>query len=62
MAEPTAGEFRNCSRCASGKVDVVQKVIRLEPGTTKNNDGREVFMTDAVRHVLGALVEGKSAD
>jgi integrase len=44
------------------QVDVSQKVIRLEPGTTKNQDGREVFMTDAVRHVLGALVEGKSAD
>ena len=44
------------------QVDVVQKVIRIEPGTTKNQDGREVFMTDAVRHILGALVEKKSAD
>lgn len=44
------------------QVDIAQKVIRLEPGTTKNQDGREVFMTDAVRHVLGALVEGKATD
>jgi integrase len=44
------------------QVDLSQKVIRLEPGTTKNHDGREVFMTDAVRLVLAALLEGKSQD
>jgi len=44
------------------QVDLSQKIIRLEPGTTKNHDGREVFMTDAVRHILAALVEGKSAN
>jgi integrase len=30
------------------QVDVPQRVIRLEPGTTKNRDGREVLMTDEV--------------
>jgi len=34
----------------------------LLAGTTKNQDGTEVFVTDAVRHILAALVEGKSAD
>ena len=31
-------------------------------GTTKNQDSREVFITDALRHVPGALVDGKGAD
>ena len=43
------------------QVDLVQQVIRLEPGTTKNSDGREVFMTSAVRALLAACVEGKKA-
>jgi len=44
------------------QVDLVQKVIRLEPGTTKNSDGREVFMTDTVRNLLSASVQGKAPD
>jgi integrase len=44
------------------QVDLVQKVIRLEPGTTKNSDGREVFMTDTVRALLSACVQGKAPD
>jgi len=43
------------------QVDVSQRVIRLEPGTTKNRDGREVMMTDSVRLLLSALVQGKAA-
>jgi integrase len=42
------------------QVDVCQRVIRLEPGTTKNRDGREVLMTDEVCKLLSALVHGKS--
>jgi integrase len=41
------------------QVDLMQRVIRLAPGTTKNNEGREVFMTDALHHLLTACVEGK---
>jgi integrase len=41
------------------QVDLAQRVIRLEPGTTKNREGREVVMTDAVFALLGVLVEGK---
>ncbi len=44
------------------QVDLVQQVIRLEPGTTKNNDGREVFMTDSVRTLLAECVRGKAPD
>jgi integrase len=44
------------------QIDLTQKVIRLEPGTTKNNDGREVFMTDTVRTLLSACVQGKTPD
>jgi integrase len=44
------------------QVDVVQRVIRLEPGTTKNRDGREVVMTDVVFNLLGALIHGKQPD
>ena len=44
------------------QVDVSQRVIRLEPGTTKNRDGREVLMTDEVWKLLSALVHGKSAE
>ncbi|NYF88892.1 integrase [Edaphobacter lichenicola] len=44
------------------QVDLMQRVIRLDPGTTKNNDGREVFMTDALYLLLGACVEGKGAE
>jgi len=44
------------------QLDVAQRVIRLEPGTTKNRDGREVLMTDSVHKLLSALVHGKPAD
>ena len=45
-----------------GQVDLAQRVIRLDPGTTKNSDGREVFMTDTVHHLLSGCVSGKSAE
>jgi integrase len=44
------------------QLDVAQRVIRLEPGTTKNRDGREVLMTDSVHKLLSALAHRKSAD
>lgn len=44
------------------QLDVAQRVIRLEPGTTKNRDSREVLMTDSVHKLLSALIHGKSAD
>jgi integrase len=44
------------------QVDVNARIIRLEPGTTKNKDGREVTMTTAVHALLVQCVEGKSAD
>jgi integrase len=44
------------------QIDLAQRVIRLDPGTTKNNDGREVIMTEALHHLLGACVTGKAAE
>jgi len=44
------------------QVDLMQRVIRLDPGTTKNSDGREVFMTDDLHALLGACVHGKSGE
>lgn len=44
------------------QVDLQQRAIRLEPGTTKNSDGREVFMTDAVHAMLTACIAGKEPD
>jgi integrase len=46
----------------AGQIDLAQRVIRLEPGTTKNREGREVVMTDAVYTLLSACVAGKTAD
>jgi integrase len=36
--------------------------MRLEPGTTKNRDGREVMLSEALSRMLAALVHGKAAD
>jgi integrase len=36
--------------------------IRLDPGTTKNDDGREVVMTKPVRELLMQCVHGKGPD
>ena len=44
------------------QVNLAQKVIRLEPGTTKNRDGREVMMTEVLSQMLAALIHGKASD
>ncbi len=44
------------------QVELMQRVIRLDPGTTKNSDGCEIFMTDALNLLLGACVEGKGPE
>src|SRR5208337_4991798 len=44
------------------QVDVDERTIRLEPGTTKNKDGREVTMTTAVHNQLAQCVAGKSSE
>ena len=53
------GELRNLR---GGQVDLLSKTIRLEPGTTKNRDGREVTMTRRVHELLKLCVFGKVAD
>jgi len=44
------------------QLDLLQRTIRLEPGTTKNREGREVSMTDAVYALLRECARGKAAD
>jgi integrase len=44
------------------QVDLSDGTIRLEPGTTKNDEGREVSMTLPVRALLTQCVIGKDPD
>ena len=44
------------------QVDLLSRTIRLEPGTTKNRDGREVTMTRRVLELLKLCVFGKTAE
>jgi integrase len=44
------------------QTDMFSRTIRLEPGTTKNDDGREVTMTDSVYTLLAECLTGKSAE
>jgi integrase len=44
-----------------GQIDLMQRTIRLEVGTTKNGEGRCVTMTDALYVLMSACVRGKSA-
>jgi len=44
------------------QLDFSDRVIYLNAGTTKNNDGRVVVMTQAVYEALRACAEGKSGD
>jgi len=44
------------------QVDLLSRTIRLEPGTTKNRDGREVTMTRRVHELLKLCVFGKRAE
>jgi integrase len=41
------------------QVDLHSRAIRLEPGTTKNSEGREVVMTPEVEELLRAAVANK---
>jgi len=44
------------------QIDLLSRTIRLEPGTTKNRDGREVTMTRRVDELLKLCVFGKTAE
>jgi integrase len=44
------------------QVDLLARVLRLEPGTTKNRDGREVSMTQNVFALLSACVSSKEPE
>jgi integrase len=44
------------------QVDIPGKTIRLNPGETKNNDGREVAITANLLPLLAGCIEGKKSD
>jgi integrase len=44
------------------QVDLFQRTLRLEVGTTKNRDGRQVVMTDAIYTLLLECVRGKTGE
>ena len=43
------------------QIDLKHRVIRLDVGTTKNSEGREVLMTNAVYNLLEASIADKKA-
>jgi integrase len=44
------------------QVDLRKRIIRLEPGTTKNKDGREGPLHDELYQLLSECVDGKSPE
>lgn len=50
------------SKLKVNQVDLENRVIRLHPGTTKNKEGREVTMTQAVHDLFELCIEGKSPE
>lgn len=44
------------------QIDLLGRTIRLEPGTTKNKDGREVTMTKRVYQLLKLCIQNKTAE
>jgi integrase len=45
-----------------GQVDLRQRILRLEPGSTKNGKGREAPMTEKMYQLLKQCVAGKTKD
>lgn len=43
------------------QIDLKSRTIRLDPGTTKDREGREVTMTHAIHYLLSECVAEKSA-
>lgn len=46
----------------AGQVDLKSSTIRLDPGTTKNRDGREVTMTPPIAQLLAECISRKKSD
>jgi integrase len=49
-------------RMRAREVDLIARTLRLEPGTTKNRDGREVTMTETIYRLMCVLLVGKNPD
>jgi len=44
------------------QVDLFERIVTLDPGTTKNDDGRYGSMTDLIYELLAQCVQGKNPD
>ena len=44
------------------QIDPINRTIRLNPGETKNDEGRMAVMTDEVHTLISACVAGKRSD
>jgi integrase len=49
-------------RMRAREVDLLARTMRLEPGTTKNRDGREVTMTETIYRLMCVLLAGNDPD
>ena len=58
-AIPSAGGQANCSTFRVRNINLAANTLRLDPGTTKNLEGRLVVMTRAVRELVTASIYGE---
>jgi len=58
-AIPSAGGQANCSTFRVRNINLAANTLRLDPGTTKNLEGRLVVMTRTVRELVTASIYGE---
>lgn len=61
-AELVGRPQRNHPPMLASQIDMKNRTITLNPGTTKNTEGRVVKMTQEVYDLLKPCVEGKQPD
>jgi len=56
--------FRRGEMCALRvrQIDLLERIIGLDPGSTKNGEGREAGITEELAPLLAACVAGKASD
>jgi len=60
---PSAFAKVRCATCARVRqIDLAERIITLDPGTTKNGEGREAGITQELLPLLSACIAGKQPD
>jgi len=59
---PTGFVRLNCSTCNAVKSICCSRTIRLNPGETKNGEGRTVKLTEECYQLLAQMMKGRQAD